>query len=96
LNMKELATLAKLASRRLAVASTAEKNRALVAMAEALQRRSAEILVENEEDVAEGRKAGLSGALIDRLYLDEQRLQGVAGSLRDIAALPDPIGEVIE
>ncbi|HEY5528000.1 MAG TPA: glutamate-5-semialdehyde dehydrogenase [Thermoleophilia bacterium] len=93
---KELATVAKQASRKLAVASAASKNRALVAMAEALERRSAEILVENAQDVAQGRKKGLSGAMIDRLYLDESRLQGIASSLRDIAALPDPVGEVVE
>ena len=93
---KELAVAAKQASRRLATASAATKNRALVAMAEALERRAAEILVENGEDVAEGRKKGLSGALVDRLYLDESRLEGIAASLRDVAALPDPVGEVVE
>ena len=92
----ELATAAKAASRRLALLTAAEKNRALVAMAEALERRSAEILVENAEDVAEGRKKGLSNALIDRLLLDEQRLKGIAGSLRDMAALPDPVGEIVD
>ena len=65
-------------------------------MAEALERRSAEILVENAEDIADGRKKGLSAALIDRLLLDEARLKGIAKSLRDIAALADPIGEVVE
>jgi len=96
LKTKELAVAAKQASRRLATASAATKNRALVAMAEALERRSAEILVENGEDVAEGRKKGLSGALVDRLYLDESRLEGIAASLRDVAALPDPVGGVVE
>ncbi len=93
---RELATNAKRASRRLALASSAEKNRALVAMADALARRSEEILVENAKDVIEGRKKGLSSALIDRLMLDEQRLQGIARSLLDIAALPDPVGQVVE
>lgn len=93
---RELATNAKQASRRLALASSAEKNRALVAMADALARRSEEILVENAKDVIEGRKKGLSSALIDRLMLDEQRLQGIARSLLDIAALPDPVGQVVE
>ena len=95
MKIKELATEAKQASRRLAAANAVEKNRALVAMADALERRFAEILVENAEDVAEGRKKGLSPALIDRLLLDEERLRGVAGSLRDIADLPDPVGEVM-
>jgi glutamate-5-semialdehyde dehydrogenase len=91
----ELAALAKAASRRLALLTAADKNRALTGMAEALERRSAEILVENAKDVAEGRKNGLSSALIDRLRLDEQRLRGIAGSLHDIAALPDPVGEIV-
>jgi glutamate-5-semialdehyde dehydrogenase len=95
LNTKQLAGLAKEASRRLALLTAAEKNRALMEMAEALQRRSAEILTENAQDVAEGRKHGLSSALIDRLLLDEQRLVGIAHSLRDIAALPDPVGEIV-
>jgi glutamate-5-semialdehyde dehydrogenase len=94
--MREQATQAKRASRVLATARAATKNRALIAMAEALERRSAEILVENAEDVADGRKKGLSAALIDRLLLDEGRLKGIANSLRDIAALPDPVGEVVE
>jgi glutamate-5-semialdehyde dehydrogenase len=96
LKIKELAANAKQASRRLATATAAQKNRALVAMAEALERRSAEILVENAEDVSEGRKKGLSPALIDRLLLDNARLRGIARSVRDIAALPDPVGEVVE
>jgi glutamate-5-semialdehyde dehydrogenase len=93
--ISELATAAKRASRRLALMTAAEKNRSLIAMADALQRRSAEILVENDKDVEEGRKKGLSKALIDRLILDEQRLKGIASGLRDVAALPDPVGEIV-
>jgi len=91
----ELAAVAKQASRKLALLTAAEKNRALLAMADALQRRSAEILAENAKDVEEGRKKGLSKALIDRLLLDEQRLKGIAASLRDVAALADPVGEIV-
>lgn len=93
---KEFAFHAKRASRKLATAGAAVKNRALLSMADAIERRSAEILVENADDVAEGRKNGLSGALIDRLFLDEERLRGIAKTLRDVAALADPVGEVIE
>lgn len=93
---KELATQAKRASRRLAVATPAQKNRALMSMAEALERRTAEILEENGKDVAEGRKNGLSVALIDRLLLDEERVRGIAASVRAIAALADPVGQVID
>lgn len=93
---EETADKAKQASRRLAEASSAAKNRALLGMAEAIERRSGEILAENVEDIAEGRTKGLSPALIDRLMLDETRLRAIAGSLRDIASLPDPIGEIVE
>ncbi len=96
MRIKDLAIKAKAASRNLATANAAEKNRALLAMAEALHRRAAEILVENAQDISEGRKKGLSPALIDRLLLDEERLEGVAGSLREVAALSDPVGEVVD
>ncbi len=91
-----MAYSAKQASRRLALLTAAVKNRALFEMAEALDRRSAEILVENAKDVSEGRKKGLSPAMIDRLLLDEQRLRGIARSLQAVAALPDPVGEIVE
>ncbi|MBN1632080.1 MAG: glutamate-5-semialdehyde dehydrogenase [Thermoleophilia bacterium] len=96
LKTRELAANAKKISHVLAAANAAQKNRALSAMAEALERRSSEILEENARDIADGRKNGLSPALIDRLLLDEARLRGVANSLRDIAALADPVGEVVE
>ncbi len=95
MKITDLATSAKKCSYVLAGANASVKNMALLEMAEALERRSAEILVENEHDIAEGRKKGLSPALIDRLLLDEGRLKGIATSLRGIAALPDPIGEVV-
>jgi glutamate-5-semialdehyde dehydrogenase len=95
LKTKDMAYSAKQASRKMALVTAAVKNRALLEMAEALERRSAEILVENAKDVAEGRKKGLSPALIDRLLLDEQRLRGIARSLHDVAALPDPVGEIV-
>ncbi len=92
----ELAIKAKVASRALAAADSATKDRALVGMAEAIDRRSEEILAENANDIAEGRSKGLSGALLDRLMLDEGRLRGIQASLYDVAALPDPVGKVIE
>jgi len=95
LKTKEYAQSAKRASHRLAAADAAIKNRALLAMAEAIERRTDEILIENAHDIADGRKNGLSPALIDRLLLDESRLRGIAASLRDIAALADPVGEVV-
>jgi glutamate-5-semialdehyde dehydrogenase len=95
LKVKNYATDAKRASHCLATANAAVKNRALLSMAEAIERRTDEILVENAHDIAEGRKNGLTPALIDRLLLDEGRLRSIAGSLRDVAALPDPVGEVV-
>ena len=92
---KDLAANAKKTSRVLAAATAARKNRALMAMADALERRSSEILEENARDVAEGRKKELSPALIDRLLLDEARMRGIARSVRDVAALPDPVGQVV-
>jgi glutamate-5-semialdehyde dehydrogenase len=92
----ELASRAKDASRRLAMADSAVKDRALMGMAEAIGRRSEEILAENAVDIAEGRSKGLSGALLDRLMLDQGRLDGIAASLYEIASLPDPVGEIIE
>lgn len=92
----ELASRAKTASRVLARAKSAEKDHALLGMAEAIERRSEEILAENAQDVEEGRGKGLSPALVDRLMLDETRLKGIAASLCDIAVLPDPVGEVVE
>lgn len=92
---KELAASAKKASQILAAVDTSVKNKALREMAEALERRAAEILEENQQDIAEGRKKGLSPALVDRLLLDESRLKGIVASLRSVAALPDPVGEVV-
>ncbi len=95
MKIKDYASYAKQASHHLAAADAATKNRALLAMAEAIERRAEEILIENAHDVTEGRKNGLSPALIDRLLLDEGRLQGIAQSLRDIAAMADPVGQVV-
>jgi len=95
LNIKELASKAKEASYRLQGADAAEKNRALLSIADALERRTGEILAENAQDVAEGRSVGLPPALLDRLLLDEERLAGIARSVRDVASLADPVGEVV-
>jgi glutamate-5-semialdehyde dehydrogenase len=87
---------AKNASRGLARLSSAVKNRALVAMAEAIERQSEFLLKENKKDVEQGKKANLSSALIDRITLNSARIQAMAKGLRDVAALPDPVGEVVK
>jgi glutamate-5-semialdehyde dehydrogenase len=92
----ETCAAARAAARALARTPTGVKDRALEAIAAALGERSGEILAANELDMRDGREAGLSSALLDRLLLDEQRLQAIAAAVRQIAALPDPVGEVIE
>jgi len=90
-----LAGAARLASRRLGLLSRADKDEALLAMADALDSASAEIIAANDVDIARGRAAGLAEGLLDRLRLDQPRVEAVAQALRDIAALPDPVGEVV-
>lgn len=85
----------KLAGRKLATVSTAIKNQALVSMADALEREYANILTANAIDVEIGRGKGLAESMLDRLLLTESRIQGMAEGLRQIATLPDPIGEVL-
>ncbi len=92
----QLGRKAKEASRRLARLSTEAKNRALVGMAEGIERQSEFLSKENEKDLDHATKAGLSGALLDRIALNAERVQSMAKGLRDVAALPDPVGEVVK
>ena len=87
---------AKEASRRLARLSANEKNRALLGMAEGIERQSEFLLKENKKDLDLARKAGLTGALLDRIALDPSRIQEMARGLREVAALPDPVGEIVK
>ncbi|MEK7681715.1 MAG: glutamate-5-semialdehyde dehydrogenase, partial [Chloroflexota bacterium] len=87
---------ARQAARQLARLSTDVKNRALLTIADALKSREEEILAANGKDCAQGRKDGLTDALLDRLLLDPQRLGGMAADVRSVAALPDPVGEVAD
>lgn len=82
------------ASYELSNASTTEKNNALEKMAEALIINKAEILKANEVDLQVSMKKGTSKAMLDRLALNEERVQAMADGLREIIALPDPVGEV--
>ena len=93
-DVRELALLARQASVKLAVATAEERNRALLAMADALQARAAEIVAANQQDMAAARAAGTSEALLDRLMLDEPRVNAMADGFREVAALPDPLGVV--
>lgn len=75
---------------------TKEKNRALLAIADALQQRREEIKAANALDIQAGKENGLNQGLIDRLTLNDSRIDGAADGCRQVAALPDPIGEVME
>jgi glutamate-5-semialdehyde dehydrogenase len=84
------------ASRRLAALPTAEKDAGLHRLADALEARTPEILEANARDLEAGVEAGLSAALLDRLTLDAGRIAAIAAQVRDVAALPDPVGEVLD
>ena len=90
----ELAARAKAASRALAVASTAEKDAALHAAADLLTAGSAPIIEANRRDVARAEDEGMATPLVDRLRLDEARIEAMAGGLRQVAALADPVGRI--
>ncbi len=87
---------ARQASRKLAALSSTRKNDALLAIADALEDRSAEVLGQNELDIADGRANGLSESLLDRLLLTPERIRGLADDTRKVAALPDPVGAELE
>ena len=75
---------------------TMEKNRVLLAIADALQTNREQIKAANAQDIANGRANGLNDGLIDRLTLDDSRIDGIADGCRQVAALPDPVGEVTD
>ena len=85
---------AKVAARTLSVADTAQKNKALEAIAQALLDRQEEILSANARDLEAARESGMRQSLQDRLALDEKRIAGIVEGVRQVAALPDPIGQV--
>jgi glutamate-5-semialdehyde dehydrogenase len=95
-SVTDICRSAKAASRRLAAMPTADKDAALQATADALIARTPEILEANARDLEAGRHANLSTALLDRLLLDEARVAAIAQQVGDIAALPDPVGEVLD
>jgi glutamate-5-semialdehyde dehydrogenase len=94
--MREIGQRAKSAARVLALASTAQKDKALAGMTEALRARQAEILSANADDMAEAKAAGATAAFLDRLALDERRIAAMADGLDVVRALADPVGTVTE
>ncbi|PBB97201.1 glutamate-5-semialdehyde dehydrogenase [Mesorhizobium sp. WSM3862] len=93
--MADIGLRARAAARPLAVASTKAKNDALAAMADAILRNEQAILEANAIDMSNGEEAGLSGSFMDRLKLNPSRIRAMADGIREIAALKDPVGEVI-
>jgi len=94
-SVAEVAERARRASRGLALATRAQKDRALHAMADALGDAEDEILAANAEDVTRAEDAGTPANVVDRLRLTPERLAGMADGLREVAGLPDPVGEVL-
>ncbi len=93
--MMNIGAQAKAASRPLSIASTAQKNRALLAMASAIDASVDRILDANKKDVAAAEQAGVTGSFIDRLKLDPSRISSISEGIRAIGELADPVGEVI-
>jgi glutamate-5-semialdehyde dehydrogenase len=93
--MEELGKAAVKAAAVLALSNAERKNMALAAAAAAVRARRGEILAANERDMAAARAAKLSNALLDRLQLDEKRVEGIARSIEEVVALPDPIGTTV-
>jgi len=94
--VKEMAQKAKRASHQLAQVSTEQKNKALFEMAEEMERSQDQLIAENQKDLGLGEKAHLSPAMMDRLRLTPSIIQGMAEGLREVARLPDPVGEVVK
>src|SRR2546430_9754524 len=94
--MAQLGRQAKAASRQLARLNTSQKNLCLTAMADALEQSRKEIQRANAQDLEFAEKSGLSTAMLDRLKLDDKRIASMAVGLREVAALPDPVGRILD
>ena len=93
--LNDIGIKSKEASKVLSVASSETKNKALALMAKALEENAAQIIGNNAKDIENGRNAGLSDAMLDRLMLDEARIGKIASAIREIIALDDPVGKTI-
>ncbi len=94
--MSQMGRKARVASRAVARAETGVRNSALLATAEAIESSLSRLLAENRKDMEAGTEKGLDAALLDRLELNESRVAAMAEGLRQIAALPDPVGEITD
>lgn len=95
-NISQIAQQAKQASVALALFGQTAKNQALLIIADSLESRAAEILQANKKDIEFAKSQGISAAIIDRLLLSESRLKAIADDVRNVASLPDPVGQVID
>lgn len=95
INLEDIGRKAQAVSRRLGILGVEEKNRGLLAAAQALLDGQKEILAANQEDMERAKTQGMSQGLLDRLQLTPKRIEGMAGGLRQVAALDDPVGEVL-
>lgn len=93
--VSDKAKKARAASRAMATISTEIKNQALIAMAGALEKDASRLIAENKKDLVAAEQKGLSKAMMDRLTLNADRIKAMANGLREVAALPDPVGEVL-
>ena len=96
MSLEKMGQAAREAAYQLATISTAQKNRALAAIADELEARSSQILAANDKDIAAGREAGLSEAMLDRLLLNPARLAGIVADVRKVITLDDPVGAEID
>jgi len=92
--MQQLGRQARAASRQIAKASTAQKNEALSAIAEAIDINRGQLIQANEQDMQAGKDKGLDAALLDRLELNAARINSMIEGLRQVAALDDPVGSI--
>lgn len=93
-DMATMAQQAKIASRQVAQLDTEQKNKLLIAMAEAIENNSAQIIQENELDIFAGKEKNLSDAMLDRLKLTPERIHNISEAIREIVSLPDPVGHI--
>ena len=91
-SMARIGRDARAAARVLALAPAAQKNQALDAMAKAIRAQKARILAANAEDIAEAKASGMTGAFLDRLTLDDKKIEGIAAGIEIVRALDDPVG----
>ncbi len=94
-SVRQIARDAQMASRKLSRVTETEKNKALLRMAEVLEENSKRLVQENSKDVVAAKKAGISSAMLDRLTLKPSTIEQMAKGLREVAALPDPVGKVL-